>query len=190
MSVSTPSSRTPSREYLYWWQPTFSFSSTEHQRSAEMDLNLKFKTEAFEFCIWECGPKSSVLLRKMGEEKKGEKTGRILSHRQFRYCLYKATKKEVNYFTLSILAFRCISSAVLLILMDVKVVTWKQRCGYLVHGGSILCEVFVIETETTETKREGTQKNRSDVFHAALPGNEVGGYSWLKFIVSEGWFPI
>lgn len=38
-----------------------------------MDLNLKFKTEAFEFCIWECGPKSSVLLRKMGEKKKEKK---------------------------------------------------------------------------------------------------------------------
>lgn len=92
-----------------------------------MDLNSKFTTKALRFHIWECGPKSPSAFEIGGGEKrrkkKKKKTQRILSRRQFRNCLYKAAKrKEVSYFTLSILAFRFISSRVLLVLVDVKVV--------------------------------------------------------------------
>lgn len=38
-----------------------------------MDLNLKFKTEALKFCIWECGLKSLNAFEKGGGEKKKKK---------------------------------------------------------------------------------------------------------------------
>lgn len=59
-----------------------------------------------------CGPKSPGDFEKKKKkiEKEKKKQG-ILSHRQFRYCLYKAMRKKVNYLSLSILAERLSSAA-------------------------------------------------------------------------------